>query len=83
MTWPWVRLVMGAGGDAKGASLGTLSTQGPMGGNRQKQFRCFLVFPFVYCIFGFYGVLIIPKWLIEVPGHIPILFGIFLELPKM
>ena len=29
-----------------------------------------------------FGVLIIPKWLIKVPGHIPILFGWFWELPK-
>ena len=40
----------------------------------------------VFCCFfnvliGVYGVLIIPKWLIKVPGHIPILFGWILELP--
>ena len=28
------------------------------------------------------GVLILPKWLIKVPGHISILFGTCLELPK-
>ena len=27
-------------------------------------------------------VLILPKWLIKVPGHIAILFGSFLELSK-
>ncbi len=31
-------------------------------------------FFFFYCIFGFYGVLIIPTWLIKVPGPIAILF---------
>ena len=30
----------------------------------------------------FLWALIIPKWLIKVPGHIPIVFGTFLELPK-
>ena len=30
----------------------------------------------------YWGVLIIPKWLILTPGHIAILFGRFLELPK-
>ena len=44
------------------------------GGNRQKQFRRFSFF-FCYCILGFYGVYIIPKWLIKVPGPIAILFG--------
>ena len=32
--------------------------------------------------YGIFGVLNIPKWLIKVPGHIPILFGWFLDLPK-
>ena len=32
--------------------------------------------------FYIFGVLIIPKWLITVPGHIPILFGSFLELQQ-
>ena len=44
------------------------------------------VFWFLSCFFGVwigvYGVWIIPKWLIKVPGHIPILFGWILELPK-
>ena len=31
---------------------------------------------------GFFGVYILPKWLIKVPGHIPILFGWLLELRK-
>ena len=31
----------------------------------------------------FLKVVIIPKWLIKVPGHISILFGSFLELPKI
>ena len=34
----------------------------------------------MYCG-GFLGVQIIPKWLNKAPGHIPILFGSFLELP--
>ena len=38
-------------------------------------FWCFLVY-------GFLGVFIIPKWLINDFGHIPILFGSFLELPN-
>ena len=33
------------------------------------------------CLF-FFAVLILPRWLIEVPGHVPILFGSFLELSK-
>ena len=32
--------------------------------------------------FWVFGVYIIPKWLIKVPGHIPILFGWFRELRK-
>ena len=31
---------------------------------------------------GFFGVYIIPKWLIKVPGHFGILFGWFRELRK-
>ena len=45
---------------------------GEMGGNDLGD--GFAFFFFSYCIFGFYGVYIIPKWLVEVPGHIPILF---------
>ena len=33
------------------------------------------MFLIVSCILGFFGFYIIPKWLIKVPGHIPILFG--------
>ena len=33
-------------------------------------------------IFVFFWIYIIPKWLIKVPGHIPILFGWFRELRK-
>ena len=35
------------------------------------------LFPLLFFIvfFAFYGVYIIPKWLIKVPRHIPILFG--------
>ena len=32
---------------------------------------------------GDYGVLIIPEWLIKVPGHIAIVIGLFWELPKI
>ena len=32
-------------------------------------------------LYSIFGVLIIPKWLIKFPGHIPIPFGWFLELP--
>ena len=40
----------------------------------------FLIFFIVVSVF--LGIYIIPKWLIKVPRHIPILFGWFLELPK-
>ena len=33
-------------------------------------------------LFGVFGVYIIPKWLIKVPGHFGILFGWFRELRK-
>ena len=52
--------------------------RGSIGENKLGDFLFFsLIF---YCIFWGFGVLIIPKWLIEVPGHIPILFGWFREL---
>ena len=35
---------------------------------------------FFKVFYGIFGVYIIPKWLIKVPGHIPILFGWFREL---
>ena len=42
----------------------------------------FFGFPWFFKVFsGFYGVSIIPEWLINVPGHIAILLGWFLELP--
>ena len=37
---------------------------------------------FIY-VLVFWGALIIPKWLILIPGHIAILVGWFLELPKI
>ena len=40
-------------------------------------FPCFLM-----VLQWFWGVLIIPKWLIHDSGHIPIFLGTFLELPK-
>ena len=39
-------------------------------------------FRMFYFYFWFYGVDIIPKWLIKVPGHIPILYKLFMVLPK-
>ena len=39
---------------------------------------------FVFVVFFFIIIIIIiPKWLMKVPGHIPIVVGSFLELPKM
>ena len=53
---------------------------GEIGENNLGDFLvCFLIY---YCIFGVYGVYIIPKRLIKVPGHIAILFRWFLELRK-
>ena len=46
--------------------------RGPIGQKNLGEFRFFLI---VYCILGFLGVYIFPKWLKKVPGHIPILFG--------
>ena len=43
----------------------------------QAFFGQFLVFPIKYG--GIFGALIIPKWLIKVPGHIAILFRCFFE----
>ena len=40
-----------------------------------------MYFVFVVCGGGVF--FIIPKWLIKVPGHIPLTFGSFLALPKM
>ena len=37
---------------------------------------------FLMVCYGIFGVSIIPKWLINDPWWIPILFGRFLELPK-
>ena len=42
-----------------------------IGENNLGDFRFFLIF---YSIFGFFGVYIIPNWLIKVPGYIPMLF---------
>ena len=43
---------------------------------REKNLGDFRVF-FLFCMacFGCFGVFIIPKWLIKVSGHIPVLFG--------
>ena len=38
---------------------------------------------FFYVFVGFQRILIIPEWLIKVPGHIAILFISFLELPQI
>ena len=55
-------------------SIGALKGlyRGSIGENNLGDFCFFLIFP---CFFGGLGVYIIPKWLIKVPGHIPILFG--------
>ena len=54
----------------------------PMGGNRENNLGDFRFFFFIcYGIVWVFGVYIIPKWLIKVPGHIAILFGWFLEVP--
>ena len=45
----------------------------PMGGNKENNLGVFLVFLFYVCL-GLYGVFILPKWLIKVPGPMPILF---------
>ena len=42
----------------------------------------FVFFLLVYGLFGVFGVCILPKWLIKVPGRIPILFKWFRELRK-
>ena len=42
----------------------------------------FCVFLSFLMYFRFFRVLIIPQWLIQVPGRIPICFGSFLELFK-
>ena len=41
----------------------------------------FWIFLFFHVSSKYFGVSIIPKWLIKIPGPIPILFGWFLELP--
>ena len=56
-------MYMGRSGEAR---VHPQITKGvPMGGNGGKSFRRCLVFYIV--LFGGYGVLIIPKWLIKVP----------------
>ena len=57
---------------------------GPIGGPiGQKNLGEFFVFSYIFKVFyGIFGVYIFPKWLKKVPGHIPILFGWFWELPK-
>ena len=44
--------------------------------------RLFGCLGFLMYLWGNYVILIIPKWLVEVPGHIAMLFRWFLELPK-
>ena len=51
---------------------------------KRKNVRRFVGLSWTRLVFlCFFRVLIIPKWLIKAPGHIPILFGSFLELSKM
>ena len=48
-----------------------------------KKYRHFFVFFWFFMVFlALFGVLIIPKWLIKVPGPIAIVIGWFWELPK-
>ena len=54
---------------AKNAINEDLSTGG--GSKKLGDFRFFLIF---YCMFGVFGVYMIPNWLIKVPGHFGILF---------
>ena len=53
--------------------------EGVIGQKYGKQFKRFV---FSLGFLGFYGVLIIPEWLIKVPGPIAILFSCFLKLRK-
>ena len=63
------------------SNIGGLTTGGPKTGSNRGQnpanmlgeLLFFLVFLIIQ--YGIFGVLIIPKWLIKVPGHIPIFFG--------
>ena len=56
-----------------GAVLDALELYGR--GNGGKQFRrCFGFSYYLIIFYGIFGVSIIPKWLIKVPGHIPIFF---------
>ena len=76
-------------------TLTALSTEPRAGSNRAQNTAknvsdlLFFLRLFIYIFFLFFfggvafWVLIIPIWLIQVPGHIAILFGTFLELPKM
>ena len=49
----------------------------PMGGNGGNEFGEFLFFLFDFVFYGLCVVYIIPKWLIKVPGPIPIFFDDF------
>ena len=52
---------------------------------RPKNTKCVYAFFLVFlkCLEGCFGVLILPKWLINDSGHVAILFESFLELPNM
>ena len=56
-------------------SLGSINQMGLQWKEiREKNSGEFCFFLIIYCIFGGYGVLIIAKWLIKVPGTFPRLF---------
>ena len=50
---------------------------------RAKQIGDVSFFLFAYNISWYFGLLIVPKWLINDSGWIPIRFRTFLELPKL
>ena len=54
----------------------------PMGKWGKTFRRCFVFLVCLKVCYDFFEVYIIPKWLIKVPGHIPILFWWFWELRK-
>ena len=52
----------------------------PTGQNNLGELLDFLFFSII--LYGIFGVLTIPKWLIKDSGHFPILFVSFLEVAK-
>ena len=50
------------------------NNRGPMGGNRETNYAMFCLFLHLLLYFLVLGIYINSKWLIKVPGHIPIVF---------